>query len=234
MKTLVILKKEIANFFNTPIAYIFLFIFLVIEGFFFQSFVFAEGSEASLRSVFAITPWAFSILIPAITMRLFSEEKRSGTIEILATLPVSDFSIILGKFLSSVFLLLLAILCTIPYAITISIYGEPDIGALVSGYIGLFLLGSAFSAIGIMFSSFTKNQIIAFILSLAVGFTLFVMAYLTSFLPIAVGNFLSFISFSSHFENMTRGVIDTRDVIYFLSAIIMPLFITQKTLIKRK
>ena len=234
MKTFVIFKKEIASFFNTPIAYIFLIIFLLIEGWFFQNFLFVEGSQASLRNVFGITPWAFCILIPAITMKLFAEEKKTGTIEILGTLPISYFSIIMGKFLAATFLLLISILSMLPYIITISVLGDPDGGVLFAGLLGLFFLGLALTSIGIMFSAFTKNQIVAFVLSFSVGISLFVVGMLVGFLPLFVGNFLSFISLFGHFENMTRGVIDSRDVIYFLSLIILPLFITAQTLIKKK
>ena len=234
MKTFIIFKKEIASFFNTPIAYIFLIIFLLIEGWFFQNFLFIDGSQASLRSVFGVTPWAFSILIPAITMKLFAEEKKSGTIELLGTLPISYVSVIMGKFLAAIFLLLIAILSMFPYIITISSLGDPDGGVLFSGLLGLFFLGSSFASLGIMFSSFTKNQIIALVLSFSTGISLFVVGMLVGFLPLAIGNFLSFISLYSHFENMTRGVIDSRDVLYFISVITIPLFITAQTLIKKK
>jgi len=215
----IIIKKEMRSYLISPASYIVLLVFLLISGWFFTSPLFLVG-QATMDSLFSIVPIVFVFFIPAITMNLISREKDNGTIESLATFPLSDAEIIWGKFIASVALMTVGLLFTLVHFFTISSLGtNVDFGAIICGYKGLFLMGAAYSAIGIFASTLSKNQIIAFIIALLIVFVLFVLQYITFFLPESMGAFFEYISSNYHFENMARGVIDSRNIIYFASII---------------
>lgn len=237
-----IFRKEVAAFFNSLIAYIVMGVFLVGNGLFF--WVFGENvlvtREAAMDSLFVNTPWFFLLLIPAITMRSFAEEIRSGTIEFLSTKPVTDWQIVLGKYFASVFLVIFCLVPTLIYFITLHQLGSPvgnvDAGPVWGAYIGLVGLGAIFCAIGIFASSLTSNQVVAFILSLLFSF---IMMYCFSYLadlPFmrSVNYVVSRIGINAHYESISLGVVDTRDIIYFVSIITLALVSTRTALSWRK
>ena len=232
----VITKRELASFFDSLIAYVMIVIFLGLSGFFtwlFGSNVFLIG-QADLQVFFGISYWTLFFFIPAITMRTLAEENRSGTIELLSTKAVSDWQIVVGKFLACVLLLAIALACTIPYYITISMLGDVDHGAIIGGYFGLLLISSMYISIGIFTSSLTNNQIVAFLLALIVGLFFHILFQLmASGSTGMIGSILDYLSARTHFESLSRGVIDTRDLIYFGSFILGGLVLSQTMLSKR-
>ena len=230
---IILCKKELKSYFDSPIAYIIITIFLLISGWFFFSDLFLVN-QATLRNLFGIILFIFMFFIPAITMRLLSEEKKSGTIEILLTLPVKDHQIILGKFLAGMFLISLAVILTLVYAFTLSGLGNLDFGSVVSGYLGLILLGATYLSIGIFTSSLTQNQIVAFIISFMIIFVLYLLDNVLIFMPGFLASVLEYLSVNYHFSNISRGVIDSRDVIYYLSLIFFFLFLAVRVLSSRK
>jgi ABC-2 type transport system permease protein len=220
-----IFKKELRGYFVTPIAYIVIAIFLVLTGWFFFSTFFLFG-QAELRSFFTLLPIIFAFIIPAVTMRLFSEEYNIGSYEILATLPVSINEIILGKFLAGAAFVAVMLLPTVSYAIFVAGMGDLDWGPVIGGFIGALLLGSAFVAIGLFASSLTKNQIIAFIIGMVICFALTIVDKLLFFLPERMLGFFQFIGAGYHFENAAKGILDSRDIVYFISAMFIALYAT--------
>ena len=220
-----VLKKECSGYFVSPIAYIVIAVFLVVAGWFFFSTFFIYG-QASMRKFFNLLPIIFSFVIPAITMRLFSEELNTGAYELLATLPVTRTDIILGKFAAGVVMTAAMLGPTLIYPICISFLGDLDWGPVIGGYIGAILLGGAFSAIGLFASSLTRNQIIAFILGAAICVGLTLIDRMLMFFPGAVVNVLEYLAAGAHFESIARGVIDTRDIIYFFSVMFIGLYAT--------
>lgn len=229
-----IFKKELAGYFNSPIAYIFIAVFLVSSSWlFFQNFFLYN--QAVMRGYFSFLPWIFLFLAPAIAMRSFAEEKKSGTMELILTLPIKDWEVVAGKFLSSLGFMAITILLSISIPISISNIGQLDIGPVIGGYIGTILLAGAYLCIGIFISSLTKNQIISFVLAIAASFGLFIIG--TNFVLEAVPNFLvplfSFIGLGTHFQNIAKGVIDTRDLIYYSSFIFLFLWLTVRNLESR-
>lgn len=227
-----IFKKEMRTYFTSPIAYFVLTIFLVFCGIFFSLPLFLNN-QASMRGAFSIILYAFTLFVPAITMRLISEEKKSGTFELLATMPISDLQVILGKFLAAVALLMIAVALTSTYAITVALLGDVDGGEVLTGYIGLALLGSAYVAVGVCASSFTENQIVAFLLSLAIILFLTFIDKLVSFLPLGGANVFEYLGAEFHFRNIERGVLDTRDLIYYASLIFLGLYFSVLALQRR-
>ena len=226
-------KKELRSFFDSPIAYIVITVFLLISGWFFFSSLFLIN-QASMRNLFGIIPLIFMFFVPAVTMRLISEEKRSGTIEILLTLPVKDYEIILGKFLAGLILIFVAVILTLVYTFTLSGLGDLDSGSVVAGYLGLIFLGATYLSIGIFTSSLTQNQIVAFITSFVIIFALYMLDKVLIFLPSFLSSFFEYLSVDYHFSNISRGVIDSRDVIYYLSLIFFFLFLAVRALESRK
>ncbi|MEA1971961.1 MAG: ABC transporter permease [Candidatus Cloacimonadota bacterium] len=219
--SLLIAKKEIKSYFTSPAAYIALFVFLIIASWFFSNPMFLIGS-ATLRTLFNIIPIVYIFFIPAITMSLISKEKNTGTIEVLTTFPISDSEIVWGKFLGSLTIIVAGLAFTLVHLFTIMLIGENlDFGAILGGYLGLLLMGAAYSAIGIFASSLTDNQIIAFIIGLLIVFILFIVQSTLMYLPSSIANFFRFISSGYHFSNMMKGIIDSRDLIYFGSVILI-------------
>jgi ABC-2 type transport system permease protein len=228
-----IVKRELASYFNSPVAYVFLVIFLLMTGFFtFTAGNFFERGEASLAAFFGWHPWVYLVLVPAVGMRLWAEERRSGTMELLLTMPVAPWQAILAKFLASWLFLALALALTFPTVLTVNLLGDPDNGVIAAGYLGSLLLAGAYLAITCMTSAMTRNQVVAFIL--AVVICLFLI--LAGFNPVtdlmvrwaspAVVDTIAAFSVVTHFDGFQRGVIDSRDLVFFLSIIGFALFAT--------
>ncbi len=226
-------KREIRTYFNSPVAYIVVTVFMLIAGYLFFSQLFLE-KQAELRAYFNLTPLVFTFIIPAITMRLISEEKGSGTLEMLITMPVRDWEVVLGKFLAGLAMLGAIVGMTLFYGITLLMLGPVDPGPMITGYLGLMLMGGAYVAIGVMASSLTRNQIVAFILAFAISFALFIFGQITQFAPDWLAPILAFLSMGNHFDALSRGLIDTRDVLYYLSVIVVALVIATASLESRK
>ena len=228
------MKKELKSFFISPIAYIVMAIFLVVIGWFFFSTFFAE-KQANMARFFGLLPISFVFLIPAISMRLFSEEINVGSYELLLTMPVSFREIIMAKFLAAVSFVAIMLAPTLIYAVSVSFIGSLDWGPVIGGYIGAVLLGAAFSAIGLFASSLTRNQVVAFIIGVAACFVLTViMDYAVFFLPDWIVSTCQYISANFHFRNIAKGIIDSRDIIYFLSVTFLALYGTNLVLQEKK
>ena len=232
----IIAKRELQSFFDSLIAYIMLVLFLGFSGFFtwlYGADVFLVG-QASLNSFFDIAFWTLFFFIPAITMRMLAEEKKTGTIELLLTKAVTDRDVILGKFLACFLLVTIAVLFTLPYYITLANIGNVDHGAIWCGYLGLLLMSAAYISIGLFTSSITNNQIVAFLLALFIGlFFHIIFNVLASRTSGFIGQLFHTLSLSVHFESLSRGVIDTKDIVYFLSIVAIGLLLAQTSLAKR-
>jgi ABC-2 type transport system permease protein len=224
-QALLIFKKEFKDYFISPIAYIVIAIFLFAVGVLFFIDFFAYG-QVDLRRFFERLPWMFALVVPAITMRLFSEELNVGSYEILLTLPVTFRDIIVGKFLAAVAFVAAILVPTFSYPLCISFMGDLDWGVVIGSYLGAILLGAAYAAIGLFSSSLTRNQIIALILSMLICMALFVIGRLLFFIPESVVPVVSYLSSGVHFDNIARGIVDTRDLLYFISIIFLGLYAT--------
>jgi ABC-2 type transport system permease protein len=233
-----ILKKEFTSFFASPIAYLVIGVFLLINGLFLfifnDDFNILNAGFADVTPFFYLAPWVFLFLIPAITMKSFADEYNTGTIELLKTNPVSDWQIIFGKFLASLLLVIIAIIPTFIYVYTVYQLGNPlgniDFGSTIGSYLGLLFLASTYTAVGLFTSTLSKNQIVAFILSVFITFILFYGfdAIATSFSSNSFA--IQQLGINEHFKSISRGVIDTRDIVYFLSVTFFFLFITKTRL----
>lgn len=232
-----ILKKEFNSFFASPIAYLVIGVFLLINGLFLwvfkDEFNILNAGFADLNSFFFLAPWVFLFLIPAITMKSFADEFSSGTIELLKTKPISDWQIVLGKFWASLLLVIVALIPTLTYVYTVYQLGNPvgniDFGSTIGSYIGLLFLAATYTAIGLFTSTLSKNQIVAFILGVFITFFLY---YGFDAISTSLGNELTIkkMGINEHFKSISRGVIDTRDIVYFLSVTVFFLFITKMRL----
>ncbi len=218
-----IFKKEFGLYFISPIAYIVISIFLLVTGWFFFATFFLYD-QANLRNFFNLLPITFSFVVPAITMRLFSEELNIGSYEILLTMPVTFLDVILGKFLAAIAFIIAMLIPTLSYPIIISFLGQLDWGPVIGGYLGAILLGASFSAIGLFASSLTRNQISAFIIGMAICFGLTLIDKMLIFLPRSALGFLQYMGADFHFQNISKGVIDSRDLLYFLSTSFIALY----------
>lgn len=232
----IIAKRELQSFFDSLIAYIILVLFLGFSGFFtwlFGSDIFLVG-QASLQSFFGVSYWTLFFFIPALTMRLLAEENKTGTIELLLTKAVTDREVVIGKFLSTLLLVVIALAFTIPYVITIYNIGNMDLGQVVCGYLGLILMSASYISIGLYASSTTNNQIVAFLMAMLIGlFFHIIFDVLAGNFSGVTGQLLHTLSLSNHFDAISRGVIDTRDLIYFGSLIFIGLFLSELSLTKR-
>lgn len=226
-------KRELSGYFASPVAYVFIVIFLLLAGFFtFMVGRFFDRGEASLASFFLWHPWLYLFLVPAIGMRLWSEERRLGTLELLLTMPVTTWQAIVGKFLASWLFLAMALFLTFPVVLTVNYLGRPDSGPILCGYLGSFLMAGAYLAVSCMTSAITRNQVVSFILSVVACLFLILAGWppVTSMLeqwakPWMVEGVASF-SVMTHFEGFQRGVLDTRDVVFYLLVIVFSLFTT--------
>jgi ABC-2 type transport system permease protein len=232
----IIAKRELGSFFDSLIAYIMLVLFLGFSGFFtwlLGSDIFFVG-QASLESFFNVAYWTLFFFIPALTMRLLAEEKKTGTIELLLTKAVTDREVVIGKFLSTLLLVLIALVFTLPYVITVANIGNADSGQLFCGYTGLLLMSAMYISIGLYSSSITNNQIVAFLTALFIGlFFHIIFGALAQQFTGWIGQVFEALSLTSHFESMSRGVLDTRDLIYFLSIVLIGLLLAELSLTTR-
>jgi ABC-2 type transport system permease protein len=218
-----IFRKEFSAYFISPIAYIVISIFLLVTGWLFFA-TFFLFNQANLRTFYTLLPVVFAFVIPAITMRLISEELNIGSDEILLTMPVTYGDVIIGKFLASVALIMVMLIPTLAYPLTVSFIGQLDWGPVVGGYVGAVFMGAAFSAVGLFASALTRNQIIAFIIGLAICFTLTLIDKMLFFLPQSLLGVFSYLGADFHFQNIAKGIIDSRDILYFMSICFVGLF----------
>ena len=232
-QAMLIFSKEFKDYFISPIAYIVIAIFLLVTGWLFFSTFFVFG-QAELRRFFDLLPFLFALVVPIITMRLFSEELNVGSYEILLTLPVTFRDIIIGKFLAGLAFVGAILLPTLSYAIFISFLGDLDWGVVAGAYIGTMLLGAAYVAIGLFASSLTRNQIIACIVGMVICAMLAIIDKMLFFFPQSILDVVVYLSSSIHFENVAKGIVDTRDVLYFLSIAFIGLYATHLVMQEKK
>lgn len=235
LKTIYVLgKKELMAYFNSPIAYIFIGVFLIVGNWLFFNSFFVIG-QVSMREYFSILPWLFLFLSPAITMRLWAEEKKSGTIESLLTLPITDWQVVLSKFLSALMFVFISLLLTLSLPLTVATLGNLDSGPVIGAYLGALFLAGAYLAIGLLISSLTKNQIIAFVMSLVVCFAFFIVGadFVLATAPQFAAPTMKFLGLGSHFNNISKGIIDTKDVIYYFSFIFLFLWLNTRVIESR-
>ena len=230
-----IFLKEVRSYFNSPMAYIFLVIFVIVNSFFFTN-IFFKVNQSDLRTLFNIIPLVYLFFIPAICMSLIAKEKNSGTMEVLTTFPITDIELVIGKFLSSLFLIFVGLLFTLVQFFTLIQTGtEIDYGVVFTGYLGLLLLGSVYSSIGIFSSSISNDQIVAFIISVFIVLIFYLMdKTILLFTPSFMASFVQYLAVDYHLTNISRGVIDSRNIIYFFSVIGFFLFMTVRILESRK
>ncbi|MEA2572915.1 MAG: gliding motility-associated transport system permease protein [Chloroflexia bacterium] len=222
---LYVASKELRSYFVSPIAYIIVAFWLVITGLFFTSS--ATAGDASMRNVFGVIPILLLLISPALTMRLLAEESRTGTLELLLTAPVKDWSVVVGKFLGALGLYIAMMFLTILYPLILLLFrGDPDWGPIWSGYLGLLLLGMAFLSVGLFASSLTSNQILSAVIALAILLVLFIITVLTSNVAPNVAAILAKLSIGDRYDPFTRGIVDLTDVVYFLTFTGAVLFIT--------
>jgi ABC-2 type transport system permease protein len=221
----IIAIKEYKDYFVSPIAYIVISMFLIITGWFFFS-TFFIFDRADLRDFFSLLPIIFSFIVPAITMRLFSEEKNIGSYEIILTMPVSFTDIAMGKFLAATMFTISMLIPTLSYPLFISFIGDVDYGPVIGGYIGTVFLASAYCSLGLFASSLTQNQIVAFIIGCAMCFSLTILDKILFFIPSAIIPVIEYLGANSHFSNISKGIIDSRDILYFASVVFISIFST--------
>jgi ABC-2 type transport system permease protein len=230
-----VFKREFRAYFNSPIAYVYITVFLaIVNWFFFRDFFLME--QATLRGFLEALPVYFLFFVPAVSMRLWSEERKLGTVELLLTLPVKDHEVVLGKFLAGLALLAVSLVLTFPLVITVKALGNPDMGAIFASYLGGLLLGAAYLAIGFFVSSLTENQIVAFILGISFCFAFFIVG--ENLVLLSSSGFLvpilKFLGLGTHFQSIARGVLDSRDLIYYLSLIGFFLFLNVRSVAERR
>lgn len=231
--TWTIARRQFLSYFNSPAAYIVICLFLVLLGIFFWPPFFLMG-RASVRDMFQLIPILLLVAIPAITMSLLAEEKRTGTIELLITMPVKDSEVIVGKFLGAMGLYLVLLGLTLAYPISVSSLGKLDWGQVVTAYLGLILEGGAMIALGLLASSWTDNQLVGFFIGASMCFAFWIVDRFLPFVPAALVTTVEWLSFDFHFRSMTRGVIDTRDLLFFFSIIGFTLALAFRSLERRR
>lgn len=230
-----ITRRELTSYFHSPVAHVVLAVFLVVSGwlFFYFSGLLIVG-KASMRGFFALCPLLFMLFVPAITMRLIAEERKSGTFEGLMTLPVAEHEVVVGKFLAALGMMCVGLLCTVVYPVSLALIKAPgtalDMGPIIGGYLSAVLLLSTFIAFGMWASALSKNQIIAFILGLLFCFILWIPDKAVMILPPSLGAAVQYLSANYHFENIARGVVDIRDVLYYVTATTIGLVLTTRTI----
>ena len=228
-----IYRREIRSYFNSAVAYVVIVVFLAIVGWYFSNNLFLINI-ASMRIVFELVPLVFLFFVPAVTMRLLAEEKKSGTLELLTTKPVRDVEIVLGKFLAAWTLLAATLAPTLVYLVTLMVLGTPDLGPVVTGYLGLMLTGGVYIAIGLFASSLTENQIVAFLIGMVIILAFFLADKVLLYMPAAIAPAVEYLGIDYHFSNIARGVIDSRDIIYFGSVLGFALMTATASLERRK
>jgi ABC-2 type transport system permease protein len=232
----IIARRELRSYFDSPVAYIVIVAFLLLAGWMVFSPLFLAG-RADMRTFFAPSMFSPSMLLvilaPAVTMRLIAEERKSGTIELLTTMPVTDAEVILGKFVAAAGLLCAALALTFLYAVTIAFLGDLDWGMVFGGYLGLVMFAASLCALGLLCSTWTENQIVAFIISFALCAVLYFVYWLQFFLPASLARVFEFASVSFHLDNLARGVVDSRDVIYYVTLTGGALFLAERSLARQ-
>jgi len=230
----IIFKKELKSYFNSPMAYIFLVVFAIVTGYFFTN-TFFLFNQSNMRALFNIVPLVYLFFIPAITMGLIAREKNIGTMEVISTLPIKDVEFVVGKFMSALSLIALGLVFTFIHFFTLMNVGTNiDYGAVFTGYLGLLMLGAVYASVGTFASSVTDNQVIAFIISVFIVLVFFLMDKMLYFMPVSIAGVIQYISVDYHLSNISRGVIDSRNIIYFASLIGFFLFTTVRVLEIRK
>lgn len=230
-----IMRRELGAYFNSPIAYVVISVFLVLSAFLFFNALFLQ-QQADLRELFDgfWTTLLVAILGPAITMRLFAEERSNDTLELLLTMPLTDWDVVLGKYLAALVLFGYAMLAMLCFAVTVAFLGPLDKGAALAGFLGLYLTTATYMAIGLMASAFTKNQIVAFLMAVTVCLLLWLIGKVVQVMPPAIQPVVDWLGMDTHINGMARGVLDTRDLLYFFSIIASCLFVTQTTIESRR
>jgi len=231
--TLIIFRKELRSYFNSPVAYVVIVVFLAIIGYFHTSNLFLMNI-ASMRLTFEFAPLVFLFIIPAITMRLISEEQKTGTMELLATKPLLDMEVVFGKFLAAWALVGLTLVPTLLYYITIASIGDIDSGPVIGGYVGLLLMAGVYVSVGLLASSLTENQIVAFIFGFLICFALFMLDKVLIYVPSFMTSVVEYLGTDAHYQSIARGVLDSRDLLYFLSLMGFSLFLSVVSLERRK
>jgi ABC-2 type transport system permease protein len=230
----IVFKKELKSYFNSPMAYIFLIVFAIVTGYFFTN-TFFLFNQSNMRALFNIVPLVYLFFIQAITMGLIAREKNIGTMEVISTLPITDVEFVVGKFFSALSLIALGLAFTLIHFFTlINVGTNIDYGAVFTGYLGLLMLGSVYASVGTFASSVTDNQVIAFIISVFIVLIFFLMDKMLYFMPVSISGLIQYIIVDYHLSNISRGVIDSRNIIYFTSLIGFFLFITVRVLEVRK
>jgi gliding motility-associated transport system permease protein len=228
-----IAKREFSAYFNSPIAYIVAVVYITTGGYLFFRQLFIEG-QADMRPFFGLAPLLFLFIMPLLTMRLIAEEKREGTLELLLSMPVTDWQVVLGKYLASIGLIAVLLALTVTFPITVASLGPLDKGATFAAYIGMLLMCGAYAAIGLMASAFTRNQIVAVLIAFFISFALFLVGQLVQILPPGMAPIANAVSITTRFQNIARGVLDTRDLLYYASMIFGCLLIAEATLESRR
>jgi ABC-2 type transport system permease protein len=230
---LAVARREFKSFFQSPIAYIVIGVFLLVAGWLYFSTLFLAGT-ASLRAFFGFAPVLFVVFAPAITMRLLAEERKTGTLELLLSMPIKDWEVVIGKFTAALAMVAVGLLWTLPYPLSVSSLTAKgssfDWGPVLGGYIGLLLLASSFLALGLWASALSRNQIVGFIIGLLLCFAFYFVDKFAILLPSSLGEILQFLSADYHFENIARGVFDTRDILFYLSLTAAGLLLTIRSL----
>ena len=226
-------KREFVSYFNSPVAYLVVSVFIVLSGSLFFNELFLQG-QADMRGFFGFTPLLLFIIVPFLTMRLLAEERAQGTLELLLTMPVTDWQVVVGKYLAALGMLTVTILLTTPFAISVAKLGPLDKGATAAAYVGMFLMCAAYAAIGVMASALTRSQIVAALVALVIGFGLYILGALVPILPTWLANLANAISINARFQSIARGVIDTRDVVYFVTLSAGCLVVAQAALESRR
>jgi len=232
-RVLTLAQKELYSYFYSPIAYVVMVIYLLFAGWFFFSRFFLFG-ELEMRAFFEMSPLLILFLAPAVTMRLLAEEVNTGSYEMLMTLPLTETQMLLGKLLAAVAFFGVLLGITLFYPLTLSTLGRLDWGPVITGYIGLFFLGTAYLSIGLFCSALTRNQIVAFILAFALGFALFLSDKFLAFLPSALVGVFEYLGVEYHFQGFIRGILDSKDVLYFTSLTVVAFFATRLVLERKK
>src|SRR3989338_2074554 len=229
----IIFRKELRSYFNSPVAYVVIVVFLAIIGYFHTNNLFLMNI-ASMRLTFEFAPLVFLFIIPAITMRLISEERKSGTLELLSTKPLRDVEVVAGKFLAAWVLVGITLAPTLVYYVTIAFLGDIDNGPVIGGYVGLFLVSGVYVSVGLLASSLTENQIVAFIFGFLLCFAFFMLDKVLVYVPSFMTSVVEYLGTDFHYQNIARGVIDSRDIVYFLSVIGLSLSLSVISLERRQ
>lgn len=230
---LTLVRKELRHYFNSPIAYVILIIYLAISGYFFAANLFVQDI-LSMRAYLQTTQLILLFIIPPFAMRLIAEEKKQGTLELMLTMPISDLEVVIGKFIGAVAFYAVMVGLTLVYPIVLATLGSLDWGPVIGGYAGVFLMGTALVAAGLFASSLTSNQVVALLIGFAFAFALFMMGKVVDYVPSFAAGLVAFLGFDSHFANISKGIIDSRDLLYYFSLCFLMLYLTYLSLLNRK